>query len=513
MTKTTSLLGVLAVSSLALAGLGAQEQLPAALSAAASEIRADRLASHMAHLADDTFEGRETGTRGFVRAARYVIGQFEALGLRPVAGSYEQRLTIRRARVDEARSSLTISRDGARWSLTYGTDFVTYGDTDALDVRAGGELVFVGDGVTVPHRGIDAYRGVSAAGTVVIALPGAPATLTPSEQSYYESAKTKAATAAAHGATALLLVAEEHIPWDLRVRSARQLGATESLPEHQPGGLKTIVYLSRAAAERILGQPLDGMTSGKPASVGSVSLHVRNERRDVQSANVYALLPGSDPKLSAEYVIYTAHLDHIGIGEPVDGDRIYNGAVDNASGVAGMLGIASAFKALPRLPARSILFLATTGEEQGEIGADYFVRHPPVPIDRIVASVNIDGLSFFPFDEIVAGGGALSSLGRTAEDAGKQLGVRIGNESIGVDGSDHAPFLLARIPVLWLQASLSDEWMQTRYHTPRDDMSQPLDFNAAARYTRVAFVTGYLAAQTARRPTWNRGEFFASAIR
>ena len=229
----------------------------------------------------------------------------------------------------------------------------------------------------------------------------------------------------------------------------------------------------------------------------------------MQSANVYALLQGSDPRLSSEYLVYTAHLDHVGVGEPIAGDAIYNGAVDNASGVAGLLSIAKAFMALPKAPARSILFVATTGEEQGEIGSDYFVRHSPVPIDRIAAGLNMDGLSFTKFEEVVVGGGSHSSLGRMAEQAAHQLGMRVKNESIGVGGSDHSPFLKAGIPVLWIQAALTDEWMRTRYHTPQDDMNQALDFAAAVRFTRLAFVTGYLSAQAPQRPRWNAGEFFA----
>src|SRR5207302_1222541 len=202
-----------------------------------------------------------------------------------------------------------------------------------------------------------------------------------------------------------------------------------------------------------------------------------------------------------------AHLDHVGVGDPVDGDAIYNGAVDNASGVAALLTIAKAFMALPKPPARSILFVATTGEELGEIGSDYLVHHPPVPIDRIVASLNVDGLSFTKFEEAVVGGGSNSSLGRTAANAARQLGIGVKNESIGVGGSDHSPFLLAGIPVLWIFAELADEWMRTRYHTPQDDMNQALDSDAAVRYTRLIFVIGYLSAQAPQRPIWNPKEF------
>jgi hypothetical protein len=486
-----------------------QPRLPAEVSSAVGEIRADRIRGHMAFLADDLLEGRETGTRGFDLAARYVATQFQALGLRPFAGRYQQPMTIRRGRVDETRSSLTLLRGGTQTSFVYGQDFVTYGETAESDVDVTGELVFVGDGVTVPRHGIDAYRGVNTVGKIVIALPGAPPALSPSEQSYFADADTKAANAAAHGARTLLLVAEEQIPWDLRVRTARQLGASEWLPSHRATRVRAVAYVSRAAAAQIIDQRLDQAVSRVGVGLGSAVLHVRSQRRDVSSANVYGLLPGSDPKRSSEYIVYTAHLDHLGIGDAVDGDAIYNGAVDNASGVAGLLAMAKAFMVLPKKPARSILFVATTGEELGEVGSNYLVHHPPVPLNRMVASINVDGLSFTKFEEAVVAGGTNSSLGRKAEEAARQLGMRVKNTSIGVGGSDHSPFLLAGIPALWIFAALPNAWMRTRYHTPQDDMNQALDFDAAVQYTRLIFVVGYLSAQDSQRPRWNPGELFA----
>ena len=235
MTKTKSLTVALLTATLALT-MSAAQQVPATVSVAVREITRDRIRAHMAFLADDLLEGRETGTRGFNLAARYVASQFQELGLRSIGGSHLQQVAIRRARVDESRSSLALVRNGSRQSLVYGKDFVTYGETGATDVRVSGEVVFVGDGVTAPRDGIDAYRGLNVVGKVVVATPGAPAALTPSESSYFGDAETKAANAAAHGAAALLLVAEEHIPWELRVRAARQLGASQWLPEAPGAG-------------------------------------------------------------------------------------------------------------------------------------------------------------------------------------------------------------------------------------------------------------------------------------
>jgi Peptidase family M28/PA domain len=462
----------------------------------------------MAFLADDLLEGRETGTRGFDIAAQYVAAQFQEIGLSAINGTYLQPFAIRRAHVDEGATSLVVTRDGRRETLQYGQDFVTYGDAFNSTVAVAGSLVAVGDGVTLQAKGVDAYAGRDTAGSVVVALPGAPDALTPSERAYFESAKAKAANAAQHGASALLLVAEEHIPWDLRVRAARQLGSSRSLPDRQPRGIP-VVYISRTVAAKLLNGQLSPTSDGPTSpTLGAVSLQIRSEAREVRSANVFAVLKGDDQRLASEYVVITAHLDHVGIGSPVQGDAIYNGAIDNASGVAGLLLVARAFRTLPTPPGRSILFVATTGEEQGELGAEYLVRHPPAPLDHLVAAINIDGLSFTSFTEADALGGANSSLGQLAQRAADQYGIRLRNQPAGVGGSDHAPFVMAGIPVLWIGAALRDDWMRTRYHTPKDDMSQPLEFQPAADYSKLVFTVAYLTAQAPERPVWNPGEFF-----
>ena len=459
----------------------------------------------MAILADDAMEGRETGTRGFDLAAAYVSDQLRRLGLSPVSGGYLQPMTIRRARPIEGETTLDVTVEGAHERLVYGRDFVTYGVRGTSSATVSGRIVFVGDGVTVPGRAIDAYQGLEVSGDIGIALHGAPMSLTPSERSYYGG--QKAANAAARGVGALLLLDDSNIPWELRVRTARQLGVNESLIADSRPNIP-VVFLSRPAAKKIL--RLDGSALRVGAVLGAAKLHVRQTSREVQSVNVVALWPGADPVGAVEHVVVTAHLDHVGIGAPLNDDVIYNGAVDNASGVAALITMADAFASLPTRPRRSILFLATTGEEQGLVGSDYFVRRPPVPIDSVVAALNIDGTSITPFEQLDIRGGSNSSLGGIAEAAAKQMGFSVRLQPLGVGGSDHSPFLLAGVPPLWIGAALPNDWMQTRYHTPQDDMRQPLDLGAAARYTQFVFVTAYLTADAPDRPTWNAGEFFGT---
>ena len=479
-----------------------------ALVRADRSITAGHLRRHMTVLADDAMEGRETGTPGFDLAAAYVADQFLTLGLKPVRGSFLQQMTIRRAKPIEEETTLEVAIGGESEPLVYGRDFVMYGvpGTSIGDIQ--GRILFVGDGVVMPDRGLDAYKGLEVSGDVGVALHGAPASLTASERSYYGGVGQKSENGAARGLGALLLIDDSNIPWELRVSSARQLGVNEALATEETA-TAPVVFLSEEGAKKVFGS-LDAASFKVGAVLGEARLRFRQTSRQVQSANVIAVWPGSDDVGSREHVVIMAHLDHIGIGVPVDGDPIHNGAVDNASGVAALITIADAFASLPARTARSIVFLATTGEEQGLVGSSYFIRHPPFPIESIVAALNIDGTSITPFEELDIRGGSISSLGTVAEAAAARLRFRVRLGPLGIGGSDHSPFLLAGVPPLWIGAALPDDWMGTRYHTPQDDMKQPLDLAAAARYTQFAFVTAYLTANTSDRPTWNAGEFFGT---
>jgi Zn-dependent M28 family amino/carboxypeptidase len=251
--------------------------------------------------------------------------------------------------------------------------------------------------------------------------------------------------------------------------------------------------------------------------------------REVTSPNVAAVLPGLGPALKSEYVAYTAHSDHLGIGKPVNGDAIYNGALDNASGVAALLEIARAFRALPNPPARSILFLDVTGEEMGLLGSDYFAHFPTVPIHSIVADVNMDGASiFYAFRDVVPRGGPDSTLGRVVQRAALQLGLKVSPdpqpEQIYFVRSDQYSFVKQGVPSVFISEGyeakdpgvdgkkVSDEWRATRYHKPSDDMSQPMDLNASLQFMQLHFLVGYDIANDPQRPRWNPGDFFGETF-
>jgi Zn-dependent M28 family amino/carboxypeptidase len=297
--------------------------------------------------------------------------------------------------------------------------------------------------------------------------------------------------------------------------------------------------LSTSASERVFQhasksweQVLTDAAASKPQSFTlpiTAKIHVVSMHRDTSSPNVVAVLPGSDPSLKSEYVIYSAHTDHLGIGAPIDGDSIYNGAADDASGVAALLVLAQAFKSLPHPPARSILFLATTAEEKGLLGADYFAEFPTVPRKSLVADLNMDGASvFYTFDEVVALGGPSSSLSGLVEHDAPLLGLRLipdpQPEQLGFVRNDEYSFVRRGVPAVSLGEGfhakdpkvdgkkLADDYVRLHYHAPSDDMSQHFDFDASVEFMQINFLVGYDVAQAPQRPSWNRNDFFGKTF-
>jgi Zn-dependent M28 family amino/carboxypeptidase len=245
-----------------------------------------------------------------------------------------------------------------------------------------------------------------------------------------------------------------------------------------------------------------------------------------QSPNIAAILPGSDEKLKREYVAYTAHADHLGIGEAINGDSIYNGAFDNASGTAAVLELARVFSELPTAPRRSILFLIVTGEEEGLLGSDYYAHNPTVPMSQIAANVNMDGVSvLYDFRDIVPLGAEHSSIGSIVNQVAQHFALEVSPDPLPEEvffiRSDQYSFVRQGVPAVAITGGfkavdpkingkdVSLEWERTRYHTPKDDMQQPLNLDAAAKLTRVDFAVGYSIAQEDNRPAWNQGDFFA----
>jgi hypothetical protein len=516
-----------------------------AADAAMATIRPAAIRADMRFLSDDLLEGRGTATRGHELAAKFMATQFESLGLEPAGdnGTYFQNVPLRSMQPDDSKSTFTLIRDGKEESLIFGQDYITGGDPARADTSVEAPVVFVGFGVTAPEQGYDDYKGLDVKGKIVAVVYGAPA-FASSLKAHYSSSEVKRANAAAHGAAGLIGLdtpsLEEHYPFSKSARDATKPQFRWLDKQGRPNGyfpeLKGIAYLSLPAAKKLFDgsahtsdEVFATVAAGQPLCFAlpvTARIHNVTTLADTHSPNVVAKLTGSDPHLKEEYLVYTAHLDHLGIGEAVHGDRVYNGALDNASGSATILEIARAFSQMNPRPRRSILFVSVTGEEMGLLGSEYFARYPTVAKSAIVADVNTDeDLMLWPMQDVIAFGAEHSSLDGVIRRAAQRLHLTYSPDPIPEEvvfiRSDQYSFVKEGIPAMMpspgfqssdpkiVPMAIFEKWEATRYHQPQDDMDQPgLDFDAAAQYARFAFLCGYYITEDAERPTWNKGDFF-----
>jgi len=525
-----------------------------AVMAVMDEIRPEAMRAHIRFLADDMLEGRGTGTQGYRLAANYVAAHFEALGLEPagVDGTYFQPVPLRKVDLEPGRSSMSVSRNGQVHSLTYEEDYLLdawmANNFQDAETSVTAPVVFVGYGVTAPELDYDDYANADVRGKIVALFEYATPSSFPDDlRAYYSSYPVKAQTAADHGAVGMLSFMRpqeaELWRWDWCVPQFKNgslcwlddRGAPQSLSRGVVPEILARVLLNRSGAEALfvnaphtLEDVFAAADEGDPFSIDlpvEINVETFTRHRDIDCANVAAMLPGSDPVLRNEYVVYTAHLDHLGVGEPMDGDAIYNGAYDNASGIAALMEVARALTDLPESPPRSVVFVAVTGEEDGMVGSDYFAHDPTVPADQIVANINIDEVAIWydPLD-VVAYGSEHSTIARAVKSAASRLGVEISPDPMPEEcffiRSDQYAFVRQGIPAVWLAtgtktgdpeldgAAIMKDWLQTRYHTPKDDFDQPIDFNAAAKHARLYFLIGHEVASNSEPPAWNTGDFF-----
>jgi hypothetical protein len=513
---------------------------------ASAVIRPEAIRADMRFLADDLLEGRGTGTCGHEIAAKFMAAQFEAMGLEPAGddGTYFQSVPLRSIEPDRERTTLSLWRGGKEQVLIFGRDFISLVDPGRTEVSVEASVVYLGFGVTAPERGYDDYAGMDAKGKIVALVYGAPPQFEPTIRAHYSSRAVKAANAAAHGAVGTLLLdspaIEQIYPFkdrvsDLAFPEMRWLDASGQPNDYFPE-LRGTVFLSMEATASVFegsGKSPEEIfvaaKEGKPSSMAlplAAKIKTVSKFQDLRSPNVVARVTGSDPKLRDEYVVYSAHLDHLGIGQPVNGDRIYNGALDNASGSACLLEIARAYSKMEPRPRRSILFVSVTAEEAGLLGSDYFAHYPTVPKDRLIANINIDGnlALLWPIEDVIVRGSEHSTLGITAREAAARLSLDVSSdpfpELVFFIRSDQYSFVKQGIPSVFpsVGTKSSDpnikpqqiitKWRQTIYHKPQDDMSQPFDFESGAKYARYNFFLGYLVAQKTEKPAWNPGDFF-----
>ena len=518
------------------------------MAATLSGIQGTPIKQHMTVLADDGLEGRGPGTAGYEGALRYLETTATAYGLAPAgeAGTFRQRVPLRNSVVVESASAMTVRSSAGATRLTYGTDYLLSADPLREDVAIDdAPVVFVGYGVSAPALGYDDYAsGADVTGKVVAFLSGAPARLPSNERAYYSSGAVKEAEALRRGAIGTISFTSPDDPrfrWDVSVATSKQGGYAwvdaQGKPNRGDAALRGAASLNHSGVQALFAgaptTPADVFAAAAKSTPQAfalatrVSLATRSTHKDVESANLVARLEGSDPALKNEHVVYVAHVDHFGRGVAMNGDEIYNGAHDNASGVAIVLEVARAWAALPVKPRRSALFVFVTAEERGLLGSDYFARHPTVPASGIVADLTLDmPFMFHPLLDIVPYGAQHSTLSVPVTRAAQHLGIGIGTDPIPEQAlfirSDHFSFVRQGVPSLFIKsgfqtgdpkkdgAAINAAYRRDVYHKPNDDMSQPFDFEAGAAHARLNFLTGWQVADEAVRPSWNPGDFFGT---
>lgn len=530
-------LAALGVLSAWAASMGAASPPPAPAQAA--------FMADLRFLADDRLEGRGAGTRGHELAALYVASRLEALGLEPAGtgDSFFQQVPLRSASLIEAESRFEWQRGAQRERLRYGDDFLLQPNFHGTQRVVDASIVFAGFCVSAPELKHDDLAGIDLRGRIAACLFGAPRTFPPDQRAHYGQSNNKLHVLAARGAVGTLVVrqaqAEQAWPW-ARLREALRQPSLRWMDGDRPADAYASVgvlgTLSQAMTRRLFewsGRDLDAtlqaVADGRfQAFDTGVRARVRTVSRwaDVQSPNVAGLLRGSDPQASAELLVLSAHLDHLGRVEGhASGDGIYNGAYDNASGVAGVLALARAFAGAESRPRRSLLFLFVTAEERGLLGSDYFARHPTRT--GLVANVNLDGiLMLCPFTDVIGYGAEHSSLGPALARAAAAEGLTVSPDPWPEQGvfvrSDHYSFVRQGLPSLMLipgfKGSRTDcdagaqtrQWLARVYHTPQDDLSQTFDLEAGLRLVAVAERLAREVADAPAAPAWVPGDFFAS---
>ncbi len=497
----------------------------AAMDAASKAIRPEQIRAHIRFLSDTLLQGRAPGTAGYDIAARYVATELEGMGLHPaVSGKWYQPVPLERAVTDEAASSFALTVNGKEQRLTDAKDYMlsTWFATPASkDKKAESDvdapIVFVGFGVTAPDQKYDEYAAVDVHGKLIATIYGAPSSFPSTERAYYSDGVIKAKNAVAHGATGVIsiMLPEDwkRYPWEWLVPQI-QMGEMHWLnkdgaPHDFFPQLKGYVLLNEKTAEALfagapktLDQVFATAKASKPqafALPATARIHTVANTTVIESPNIVAELKGSDPSLRDQYVVYTAHVDHLGICPAVEGDNVCHGALDNASGTASLLEIARAYASLPKPPRRSVLFVFVTGEEMGLLGSDYFAHYPTVPLKSIVANVNIDGApgAYFPMKDVVVLGSEHSSMSDEVNSAAKALGYDLSPDPMPEEvlfiRSDQYSFVLQGVPAVDITDGVKStdpkvngldvvkKWLVTRYHTPLDNMEQPIDFESAAK--------------------------------
>jgi len=557
MTLRTTLLTALLLIPAACSGTSSPPAQSAAPAAAASAplpaIEAQAILDHIKVLASDEYEGRAPGTKGEDLTVKYIQEQYQKLGLKPgnPDGTYVQKVPLVGITARETKP-LTIAKGAATQTFKWGDDVVAWSKhvADRASI-ADSEVVFAGYGVEAPEFNWNDFKDLDVKGKTIMVLVNDPQIPDPADPSkldaktfggkamtYYGRWTYKFEEGARKGAAGVLIVHETGpagYPFSV-VQGNLNEKFDLVTPDKNMGRAAIEGWVTLDAAKKILalaGQDFDALKKQatsrdfKPVPLGlKAGFAISNTLRTIDSQNVVAKLEGSDPRLKDEYIVYSAHWDHLGVGAAVNGDTIYNGALDNASGVGSVLEIARALTKASPQPKRSILFLMVTAEEKGLLGSEYYSRNPLYPLDRTAANINIDGVNQWgrTKDITVVGLGA-SDLDDYLQTAAAEKGRTIGADPEPEKGfyyrSDHFNFAKQGVPALDPDAGIEfigkpaeygkqkrDEYTEHDYHAPSDEVKPDWDLTGAADDAELLFAVGYRVANADKYPEWRAGNEF-----
>jgi Zn-dependent M28 family amino/carboxypeptidase len=493
---------------------------------------------HVKVLADDSMEGRETGSLGLRKAEAYAVEQLKRAGLEPAGtDSFYQNVKFVQRQIDEKNSYAFLAANGQANPVALGDDAFFSTRVEGSDGEINAPLVFAGNGLRVPESHVDDLEGLDLKGRVVVYLAGSPSTVPGSLAAHYGGLAQRWKSYAAAGAVGMISIpnpASMDIPWSRMSLNRAHPSMDLADPEfNEITGLKIALVFNPASSEALFAG--SGHNFAEVAALGRerkplphfdlrVALKARAaiQKINLDSANIVAKLSGADATLKNEYVVLSAHIDHIGIGEPVNGDSIYNGAMDDGSGTAAVLDIAASLKQHPEKLKRSILFVLVTAEEKGLLGSKYFAAHPTVDAKSIVADINIDMfLPIVPLKVLRVQGINDSTLGERAAAIAQSFGVKAVADPEPLRNlfvrSDQYNFIRHGIPSVIMdifyepdspEAKTFKDWLTLRYHAPSDDVNQPVDLKSAALYEEIVRRLLLETANAGAPPQWKPDSFF-----
>jgi len=500
---------------------------------------ASNIKAHMSFLADDLLEGREAGTRGEAIAGLYIATEYKRLGLEPAGndGTYFQEVPLIASTVDLHQTILKVKHQEHVISFNNGTDMIAFGDSNQPEINIAGEMVFVGHGISAPELGHDDYAELDVTGKIVVVLGGPPAFLPSAEAAHLGAKSEKAKTAMNKGAVGLIsiytpsqeaLYAFDNFRQRLTQPTIDSINQAAAIPTIRINVPASTALFSSTTAEvkTLIDQSLSGPVNGFELNASASFRLITSHEHSIKSSNIAAIIKGADSDLAKETIVVTAHYDHVGICRPETADdRICNGALDNAFGVAAMLDVARILSQPGQSLPRSVLFLAVGAEEKGLLGSEYFAEHPTIPSTSIIANVNMDGgLPFYEFSDVIAFGAEQSELGQHLASSIAPLGLTVAADPFPEESiftrSDQYSFVKKGIPALFLYngfTNLEGEniglaiWngsLGNHYHAPTDDLSLPIDYQVTAKYADVFHRLISEVAHAPARPLWYADSIF-----